>query len=1271
MVAPLAAVKSIVDPNAREIARYRRRAEEITALEPQMQALSDEELAAKTVEFRRRLAQGEDLEDMLHETFAVCREAARRVLGERHYDVQLIGGMILHDGKIAEMKTGEGKTLTATLALYANALPGRGAHLVTTNDFLVRWQAQWMGQVFEFLGLTVGYIQHTMNDNERRAMYARDITYVENSELGFDYLRDNMTVNPAYLRQRELYYAIVDEADSILIDEARTPLIISGETEQEAQNYRRADELVRKLLRADNEDEPLYTWDKKDHQAALTEAGQEFVERELHLEGSLVDPENIEIAQLVDNALKAHKLYDRDDEYVVMNGEVVIVDEFTGHLQPGRRYSDGLHQAIEAKERVFAPRVRQTVASITYQNFFKLYKKLAGMTGTAKTEEQEFTKTYGCRVTQVPTNRPVIRKDYPDTVFKSAEAKCRGIINEIINCHLRDQPVLVGTRSVDVSEHLASRLEHTWLQTHILVQVLLHRIRTAGKELGKDDREAYLRALRQPIGELVDQARHLKRRSAAAPAAKGRKRGKSADDQPQVTLGDIVAALSIPEDLQDTANLDAFLEVIGLADNTDSGATREIFRQRLAALIANGLKPGDENHESKLNVLNAKRHEQEGTIIARAGEPGMVTIATNMAGRGVDIILGGRNPAKGQNYFPERYEYVKACGGLHVIGTERHESRRIDDQLRGRSGRQGDPGSSRFYVSLEDELMQLFGPDRFGAFLNSWPDEEAIETRMVSRAIERAQEKVETRNFGMRKHTLEYDNVMNRQRSVVYAQRRRVLDGENVQSVILRMIDATAENILDTYANRARNSEDWDLEGLYRELVRVFSTPPDDEAKRRARQRATGSGIAVALAVRDLEAMAQSGESMAGYLREKAIPHGSLRRNVDQDTAREMLDDEVNRTVGKLLAEHCPADQAKSSWRLADVVRGLEEEYEGVAQDLGHEGLLAIPPNDLHDEIRRLVREVYVGRERMRIELEIETALRHFAPAGKPAAEIDLLGMLEFLHGHLHDLLPRLAVDALERIERDHIIAAIEAAASAVVARLNEREAEAGKRKTDAETEQAVANRSAELVRQARVVAESALAQDRKAAVSVDPVGLVQALEKQAPVAVMGLAMHRARELAGEDLRAGLIALLDEEPGPGETAVGHREFRHLERYWLLSAVDKNWMQHLLNMDELRDGIHLRGHAQRDPLIEYQKEASELFNHLLAQIALRTTQKAFSATESVEQDAVIVRDLREQATEGLGAIGPAAPGGAKSAPKVGRNDPCPCGSGKKYKLCCMK
>ncbi|MEN6548705.1 MAG: DEAD/DEAH box helicase, partial [Armatimonadia bacterium] len=794
MAFALDSITKAFDPNEREIARLRRRAQEVNAFEPQMQALSDEELGGKTLEFRQRLAKGETLDDLLPEAFAVMREASRRVLGERHYDVQLIGGMILHEGKIAEMKTGEGKTLTATLPMYLNAISGKGVHLVTTNDFLVRWQAQWMGQVFELLGMTVGYIQHNMADNERRAMYQRDITYVENSELGFDYLRDNMTVNPASLRLRELNFAIIDEADSILIDEARTPLIISGETEQESQNYRRADDIARKVLRASGDEDPLYTWDKKDHQAALTEAGQNFVEKELHLEGSLVDPENIEIGQLMDNALKAHKLYEKDVQYIVQNGEVVIVDEFTGHLQPGRRYADGLHQAIEAKERVYAPRVRQTVATITYQNFFRLYNKLAGMTGTAKSEETEFTKIYGCRVVICPTNRPVVRKDHPDSVFKTEEAKYRGIINEIISCHVREQPVLVGTRSVDVSEHLASRLQQNWLQAHTLVQILLGRVHAAGKELSKDDKEAYLAALRQPMEKLVEQARYLKRRSTGEAAVKrGKRRRGEEEQQIDVTLGDLVARFEVPEDFTDPANLDYLLEMLGVVNDKTSPELVERYRERLANMVGNGMKPGDEDHESQLNVLNAKRHETEGTIVARAGEPGMVTIATNMAGRGVDIILGGRNPEKGTNIFPERYEYVKSLGGLHVIGTERHESRRIDDQLRGRSGRQGDPGSTRFYVSLQDELMQLFGPERFGMMMNSWPEEESIEAKLVSRAIERAQEKVELRNFGYRKHTLEYDDVMNQQRTVIYSQRRRVLNGENVQQVILRMIDDTAE----------------------------------------------------------------------------------------------------------------------------------------------------------------------------------------------------------------------------------------------------------------------------------------------------------------------------------------------------------------------------------------------------------------------------------------------------------------------------------------------
>ncbi len=1256
-------IRKIFDWQERELARLWRIVAQINALEPTMQSLSDEELRNKTNEFRQRLAAGATLDDLLPEAYAAVREAARRTLGERHFDVQLLGGIALHLGYIAEMKTGEGKTLTATLPLYLNALLGRGVHLVSTNDFLVRWQAQWMEPVYEALGMSVGYIQHSMTASERRAMYARDITYVENSELGFDYLRDNMCTRPQDLCLRELFYAIVDEADSILIDEARVPLIISGETEETAQNYRQADEIVRKLLRAHTEEKPLYVWDKKDHQAALTEAGQQFVEKELHLQGSLVDPENLEIAQLIDNALKAHKLYERDVHYIVRDGEVILVDEFTGHLQPGRRYSDGLHQAIEAKERVYTPRVRQTVATITYQNFFRMYEKLAGMTGTAKSEEHEFTKIYGCRVLVIPTNRPVIRKDYPDLVFKTKEAKYRGIINEIIACHVRDQPVLVGTRSVEVSEHLAGRLAQDWLQAHVLVQILLRKIYEAGKQLDHEQKEAFLALLRQPMEELVEQARYLKRRSLSSAGAKGKQRkgGKSAL-QAEITLGDIVAYFDVPEQITDPANLEYFMEnVLGIVDEKTAPETRQLYMERLTKMISEGMKPGDEDHESQLNVLNAKRHEAEGKIIARAGEPGMITIATNMAGRGVDIVLGGRNPAKGQHIFPERYEYVKSLGGLHVIGTERHESRRIDDQLRGRSGRQGDPGSSRFYVSLEDELMQLFGPERFRFAFNSWPEEEAIEARLVSRAIERAQEKVELRNFTYRKHTLEYDDVMNQQRSIIYAQRRRVLNGENVQPVILRMIDETAQHYLQQRANPMRSPEEWQLEQLYEDLVRVFSTPPEDEGRSPTRRRRGGAGIAVALAERDLRIMAEMGEDLAAYLRQMALPHGHLKRNVDPETAKELLQEEVRKTVEGALAEFCPAEQPIEKWRIGDLVRVLEEKYEGVAYDLGREGLLAIPPEDLHNEIRRIVRELYIGRERTRMDLFIERTIQGFLSIETPS-DAEILQLAEYLDYYLHDILARLAVDALEEAS-DPVALTIQQLA--LLEQLLEERQERDKKAKDDEA--APLSVSIEALQEKFVSLAAQLKENAASPLRfVDFFKQLTLLYDKAPLA---LAHARLKQLIDPQMSAALRALVREEPQEGENVIGLREFRAMERAWLLSSVDRAWMHHLRNMDELREGIHLRGHAQRDPLIEYQKEASELFEQMMMIIAQRTTQKAFSSTEAAELDGFVLRGLQTQMAEMPEMGGKQSM--SHSGPKIGRNDPCPCGSGKKYKLCCMQ
>ncbi|MBV8374219.1 MAG: preprotein translocase subunit SecA, partial [Candidatus Eremiobacteraeota bacterium] len=596
----MAFLKTLFDGNEREVARLRRTVERVNALEPQISALSDDALAAKTVEFRARLADGQQLDEMLPETFAVAREAGKRVLGMRHFDVQIMGGQVLHEGKVAEMKTGEGKTLVATLAVYANALVGRGVHLVTVNDYLARRDAEWMGPLYRFLGLKVGVIQHGLDSAQRREAYNCDITYVTNNEVGFDYLRDNMAWQLEDMVQRELFYAIVDEVDSILIDEARTPLIISGQGTEATELYEKFAQIVPRLKKTED-----YTVDEKAHAVPITEAGVAKVEKMLNV-SNLYDQRNLELTHQLNAALKAWNLFHKDQQYIVKDGEVIIVDEFTGRLMYGRRYSDGIHQAIEAKEGIKVRSEDQTLATITFQNYFRLYEKLAGMTGTAKTEEREFRDIYGLDVVVIPTNRPVNRKDHSDIVYKSEDAKFNAVIDEIIEEHEKGRPVLVGTRSIEKSENLAAKL---------------------------------------------------------------RRRG------------------------------------------------------------------------VECNVLNAKYHEQEAQIIKDAGLHGAVTIATNMAGRGVDIKLG---------------EGVPNLGGLAIIGTERHESRRIDNQLRGRAGRQGDPGSTRFYVSLEDELMRLFGGERMTNIMNrvGFTDETPIEAAMVTASLERAQKKVENHNYEARKYVL-------------------------------------------------------------------------------------------------------------------------------------------------------------------------------------------------------------------------------------------------------------------------------------------------------------------------------------------------------------------------------------------------------------------------------------------------------------------------------------------------------------------------------------
>ncbi len=774
----LEAVKKIVgSKNDRELQRLYQIVDEINELEPRMRSMSDKELQMLTDEFRQRLREGETLDDILPEAFAAVREASCRTLGMRHFDVQLIGGIVLHEGKIAEMKTGEGKTLAATLAIYLNALTGQGVHLVTVNDYLARRDREWMGPIYEFLGLTVGVIQHDMDNAERKKAYQCDVTYGTNNEFGFDYLRDNLKIDIEECVQRELHYAIVDEVDSILIDEARTPLIISGQVEKAQHRYHifnlpvrqlvaRQKHIVGKLfdevLRFDQEDpsayekyllllkiergDPknrqlldyiashkeakkmmlrvenelirdkrlheleeglLYTISEKEHNVHFTEEGQKelsrrekdlFVIPDLDEEFYKIDQDSVlstlekeerkavlrqhyedktEKIHNISQLLKAYTLFEKDVDYVVYNGEVVIVDEFTGRMMPGRRYSDGLHQALEAKEGVTIAKATQTIASITLQNYFRLYKKLAGMTGTADTEAAEFANIYKLDVVVIPTNEPMIRIDYPDVIFRTEEEKFEAVVEEIDDCYKRSQPVLVGTVSIEKSERLSKMLK---------------------------------------------------------------KRG-------------------IPH-----------------------------------------------------QVLNAKHHEKEAKIIAQAGQPGAVTIATNMAGRGTDIVLG---PG------------VAERGGLHIIGTERHESRRIDNQLRGRSGRQGDPGSSRFYLSLEDDLMRIFGSERVSGIMERMGMQrgEAIEHRLVSRAIENAQRKVEARNFSIRKHLLEYDDVNNKQREVIYAKRREIMSTEHVKDMFFEMLGEIADQLVDAYVPENVHPEEWNLKGLESELARRFFIP--------------------------------------------------------------------------------------------------------------------------------------------------------------------------------------------------------------------------------------------------------------------------------------------------------------------------------------------------------------------------------------------------------------------------------------------------------------
>jgi preprotein translocase subunit SecA len=692
-------VKKLFDGNEREIKKMDKEVQKINALEPDLQKLSDDALKAKTEEFRGRVTSEEDLDEILIEAFAVVREASRRTIGLRHFDVQMIGGMVLHQGRIAEMKTGEGKTLVATLPVYLNAILGRGVHVVTVNDYLAKRDARWMGPVYHALGLSVASIQHDVayvyepdfQDDDpaldkllpvnRKDAYMADITYGTNNEFGFDYLRDNMVLDINECAQRDLFFAIVDEVDSILIDEARTPLIISGRGVESTELYYRFARLARRLEKGND-----YTVDEKAHSVPLTDGGVAKVESNIGV-SNLYENEHMELAHQINQALRAKELYKKDVEYVVKDGEIIIVDEFTGRLMFGRRYSDGLHQAIEAKEGLKVRSEDQTLASITFQNYFRLYRKLGGMTGTAATEEKEFRDIYNLDVVIIPTHRPMVRLDNADVVYKNEKAKFDAVINEIERLHEKGQPTLVGTRSIEKSE----------------------------------------------------------------------------------TLGLMLKRKGIPH-----------------------------------------------------QILNAKYHEKEAAIISQAGRSGAVTIATNMAGRGVDIILGGNPPDA------EMAQQVKDAGGLFILGTERHESRRIDNQLRGRSGRQGDPGASRFYVALEDELMRLFGSDRISGLMERFGIEEdvPIEHKWISKAIENAQTKVEMHHYDIRKQVLEYDDVMNKQREVIYGERRKILTGEDLRPHIMDMIDSDVKKLTSLYISNHVHPDQWDREALFTNFKDTFPVPP-------------------------------------------------------------------------------------------------------------------------------------------------------------------------------------------------------------------------------------------------------------------------------------------------------------------------------------------------------------------------------------------------------------------------------------------------------------
>jgi len=1172
--------------NERRVRQMRPLVARINELEPSMEVLSEEQLKDKTNEFRARLKAGETLDDILPEAFAVCREGGRRFMNMRHYDVQLMGGMVLHGGNIAEMVTGEGKTLVATLAAYLNALEGKGVHVVTVNDYLARRDAEWMSPLYQGLGLTVGAIQSEMDSHERQLIYARDITYGTNNEFGFDYLRDNMKPTRDLQSQGELNYAIIDEVDSILIDEARTPLIISGPAFDDVRKYAEADRIARLLKR-----DVHFEIKEKERTCHLNDVGIREAEKIAGLE-SFYTPGNMEWPHLIDNALKAHNLYRRDRDYVVQpNGEVVIVDEFTGRLMVGRQWSDGLHQAVEAKERVKIKEENQTLATITLQNFFKLYKKLSGMTGTAMTEANEFYKVYGLDVVAIPTNRPLSRVNHPDVIFRSEREKSQAMLEEIKEVHATGRPILVGTVSIESSEELSEYL------------------------------------------------------------------------------------------------------------------TR------------NGIK-----HE----VLNAKHHEREAEIVAQAGRKGAVTIATNMAGRGTDIILGGNaefmawadlqreTDEDGRPRYETRLDVppdvwraavdkyepamkaegreVAEAGGLHIIGTERHESRRIDNQLRGRSGRQGDPGSSRFFLSLEDDLMRKFAGEWVSSILTrlGMQEGEAIESKMVSRRIEGAQKKVEERNFDIRKNLLEYDEVMDEQRKRVYSFRQALLDGDSPKSRIMEMIDAQIRAAVDRFLADdygAASFSEWIAQRLNVEIpAREFKNAEFDEAVETVRHRAERHLYEIVREAveenlsRDADPADWTWGALVNWANtrfELSLKDKDLRKFERREDGEVELD---RQELEEFLHER--ATEAIEKFDLSPAREFLEPDWgrRSLAGWVHHKFGLAIDPatwdglgrDEVLHRLTEKAHELYGLKE---AELPVRIAATRFlgdrSQAQSQTPRYDREGLAAWASERFHTVVDPSELQTLLRPEMEaHLIdlAHKHYEGVALSEALEERlDAAFPPRTGRGEKTPAPSNHGAltELSTWAR----------QNLGVETTPGELA--------------------ERSPEEVRTSLTAALDAKVRP--------EMREMEKVLLLQILDASWMEHLRAMDHLRSSIGLQGYAQIDPKVEYKREGMRIFGEMWNGIGDRVTDLIFRVEQfdpaflsylgsNWKLDRAQTYHSADSESSSLAAI--PDQGGARRAmdaaieasqntgekkrepvrnvgKKVGRNDPCPCGSGKKFKACCMR